>query len=306
MEKLSTMKSCFEGRLTENGKKAFISAPAKINLFLKVTGVRDDGYHDIYSWFQAIDLADHMEIEQNSGENIEISVNRTDIPTGPDNLVYQAAERIRQICGSPIGFKIKLFKNIPAGAGLGGGSSDAAAFIKAADQLLNLGLTHAKKVKIGLDIGSDIPFFFSTGQAEVTGRGEIVKDLPLPLNYRLGLITPHFEIRASEAYRKLNLDLTDSVPKVSLSYCHQIEGLIGSISSLPNDLEEVLSDSHPILEEIRELLSKTGADIVRLTGSGPTVFALFQRKGLITEQLVKTLEGKLWEVNVANPIILSV
>ncbi|MCP4566957.1 MAG: 4-(cytidine 5'-diphospho)-2-C-methyl-D-erythritol kinase [FCB group bacterium] len=304
MEKLSTMNACYEGRIDKSGESIFISAPAKINLFLKITGKRTDGYHDIHSWFQTIDLNDHLEIRITSSSDITIEVNKEDIPTGPDNLVYQAAEKIQRISDRDIGFDIKLYKQIPSGAGLGGGSSDAAAFIKAADKLLNLGLSRQIKSEIGLEIGSDIPFFFSRGQAEVTGKGENVKEIALPTDYRVGLVTPRFEIRASEAYRKFNLDLTDSLQDINLLCCHQIEDLIDVMSGLPNDLEKLLFESYPILGEIQKVLSKSGADIVRLTGSGPTVYALFRREGLIAEQFLKLFEGGSWDLNIAGPVIL--
>lgn len=301
---MSTKTACYEGRIDASGESIFISAPAKINLFLKITGKRTDGYHDIHSWFQTIDLNDHLEIRINSGSDITIEINKDDIPIGPDNLVYQAAERIQRIYDRNIGFKVKLYKQIPAGAGLGGGSSDAAAFIKAADKLLNLGLSRQKKSEIGLEIGSDIPFFFSRGQAEVTGRGENVKEITLPTDYRVGLVTPRFEIRASEAYRKFNLDLTDSLQDINLLCCHQIKDLIDLVSGLPNDLEKLLFESYPILDEIKGILSKSGADIVRLTGSGPTVYALFRGEGLIAEHFLKLFEGGSWDINIACPVIL--
>lgn len=297
---------CFEGQVNESRKAIIISAPAKINLFLKVTGKRPDGYHNIYSWFQAIDLADHLEIELQDDAGIEISTNLDDLPTGEDNLVFKAARLIQDRSGVNAGFRVKLWKNIPVAAGLGGGSSDAAAFIKAADKLLNLGLSRAEMAEIGLEIGSDVPFFFSHGQAEVTGKGEKVKDITLPTDYYIGLAIPPFHISAGEAYRKLKMDLTGLNSSVSLRRCQQTGKLFGSIAAMANDLEMALLESYPILDKIKEELIKTGADIVRLTGSGPTVFALYRDKGLVRKELARSFERRGWGFKIAKPAILPI
>ncbi len=295
---------CFDGRVKEGGKAIFISAPAKINLFLKVTGKRPDGYHNIYSWFQAIDLADHLEIELQDDAGIEISTNLDDLPTGEDNLIFKAARLIQNRSRANTGFRVKLWKNIPVAAGLGGGSSDAAAFIKAADKLLNLGLSRTEMAGIGLEIGSDVPFFFSRGQAEVTGRGEKVKDITLPTDYYIGLAIPPFHISAREAYRKLKMDLTGLNSSVSLKRCQQTGRLFSIVDTLANDLERALLESYPILDRIKEELTKTGADIVRLTGSGPTVFALYRDKGLARKELARSFERRGWDFKIAKPVIL--
>lgn len=294
---------CFDGAISPDRRKVFISAPAKINLFLKVLRKRSDGYHDIYSWFQALDLADHMEIEAIDGDHIELINDTAGIPTGPENLVYQAAELIREEIASPLGFRIKIWKNIPVAAGLGGGSSDAAACIKGIDRLLGLGLSREKMQKIGLEIGSDVPFFFGPGQAEVTGRGENIRDLDLPIDYRVILATPPLAIRAAEAYGKVRLDLTNPFADISLNRKEARE-FFCAISGLENDLERALCSSYPILSEIRVKLEGTGADIVRLSGSGPTMFALFGHKDTAEEKIVAACEGEEWDCRWCRPVIL--
>ncbi len=293
----------FAGRVNQGGSEIFISAPAKINLFLKVTGKRPDGYHDIYSWFQAVDLADHLLIRKLTKPDILIETNWESIPIGPNNLVYKAAELIQRNFGRNLGFKITLFKQIPAGAGLGGGSSDAAAFIKAANKLVNLNLSRQEMEKIGLEIGSDVPFFFGTGQAEVCGRGENVKSFQLPIDYKVILVTPDFEIRAAKAYRILKLDLTEPLRNVNLICCKTTAELFGVISQMANDLEIELKKLYPVLGDIEERLIKAGARIARLSGSGPTIFGLFD-KGAVEEEFALSFVGEGWGCFDVDPLIL--
>jgi len=197
-----------------------------------------------------------------------------------------------------------LKKGIPVAAGLGGGSSDAAAFIKGIDKLLGLCLSRNQMEKTGLEIGSDVPFFFSRGQAEVSGRGENVKNIAISSDYEVLLVTPPFPISAREAYQKVRLDLTSSFSNISLSYCQKASKLFGVISDTTNDLERALLDSYAVLARIKHKLTKTGADIVRLSGSGPTVFALYERKGRIEDKLARSFEREGWFYRLAKPIIL--
>ncbi len=305
MKTFATSVPCFGGEISPDRKRIFISAPAKINLFLKVLGKRPDGYHDIHSWFQAVDLADHLEIEARSGNTVTVITDADNIPAGPENLVYQAARLMANRQAPGRGFIIKLWKHIPVAAGLGGGSSDAAACLKGINKLLDLGLTRRQMEEIGLDIGSDVPFFFSRGQAEVTGRGESVHEISLPVDYRVVLVTPPISIRASEAYAKMRMDLTNSFAGISLNSCQQAEELVCAISGVGNDLETALAESYPILGKIREGLKGTGADIVRLSGSGPTVFVLYSgHKAFTEEKIFAAFEGEGWGCYVTSPVIL--
>jgi 4-diphosphocytidyl-2-C-methyl-D-erythritol kinase len=304
MDRLPKVTPNWDGTIQSGKKAILIPAPAKINLFLKVLGKRPDGYHDIFSWFQALDLCDYLEIAKSDGNDIEIETDVDNIPTGPDNLVYQAAMEIRRRCPQIGGLKIRLWKRIPVGAGLGGGSSDAASLLKGINRLFDLGLDSEVMEEMGLKSGSDVPFFFSRGQAEVTGRGEIVNSIELPTNYRVALVTPPFEIRAAEAYRKLRLDLTAPLGGVKFKGCRQARELIEFISGLQNDLERALRESYPILDKIGEKLTKTGADIVRLSGSGPTMFALYGESTLSEKKLRQLFRGEAWGLKISCPIVL--
>jgi len=295
----------FGGKISPDNETIKITAPAKINLFLHVLGRRPDGYHNIYSWFQAIDLADILTISRRDDSELILTTTANNIPTDEKNLIIKAALALRQKTGLNSGFDIKLDKNIPVGAGLGGGSSDAAAYIRGINQLLNLNLPRTEMAEIGLEIGSDVPFFFSCGQAEVTGRGEIVRDIELPLNYTILLVNPGFEVSAGEAYRKITIDLTSRHPDLNFRCCKHVEHLFEVLSSAINDLEKGVQKSYPSLGKIRGILEKTGAPIIRLTGSGPTVFALLMNKGRFEEDLIRSKLEKTWGLTITSPVRFS-
>ncbi len=296
-------KTCFEGWIGSDSNSITISAPAKINLFLKITGKRPDGFHDIFSWFQALDLCDHIKLSI-TDKDISIKTNYPDVPTDESNLAYRAASAVFRSRNIQTGLNIELFKQIPVAAGLGGGSSDAASVIKGLNILLELGMNRTEMAEIGAGIGSDVPFFFSRGQAEVSGRGEIVKDIEIPTDYRAVLVTPHFPIRAAEAYERLKLDLTEPIDVSNFTCCRKAIELFGVISQVANDLERALRESYPVLDRIAVNFANTRAGVVRLSGSGPTVFALFDNDALVKEEFASSFEGKGWDWRIANPVVL--
>ncbi|MCK5124761.1 MAG: 4-(cytidine 5'-diphospho)-2-C-methyl-D-erythritol kinase [candidate division Zixibacteria bacterium] len=297
-------RNCYTGKIADSGLTIDIDAPAKINLFLKVTGKRPDGYHNIFSWFQALDLADSIKITKIPGNDIKIKTNHPDVPEDESNLVCKAIRLMQDRFSLDSGFQINLEKNIPVAAGLGGGSSDAASAIKGLNRLFNLGLSSQKMSKIGQKIGSDVPFFFSSGQAEVSGRGEIVKNIVLPTDYWVLLVTPRFAIRASEAYERLKLDLTEPLDNCNFTCCRKASELFEVISDVANDLERALRSAHPLLGEINDKLANTRAGVVRLSGSGPTVFALFDNDALLEKEFASSFVGKGLDWRFANPVIL--
>ena len=295
----------FNGSISPDKRFIKIAAPAKINLFLHVLGKRPDGYHNIHSWFQGIALSDGLIISQRDDRKLVLTTAAQNIPTDEKNLAIKAALVLRQKLGLNLGFDIKLDKKIPVGAGLGGGSSDAAALIRGVNGLLELNLSRAKMAEIGLEIGSDVPFFFSGGQAEVIGRGEIVNDIDLPLDYTILLVNPGFEISAGEAYRNLTIDLTSPHQDLNFRCCKQVEHLFDVLSQTANELEKGVQKSYPTLDRIRGFLEKTGAPIIRLTGSGPTMFALLMNKGRKEENLTRLKLEKTWGFIITSPVKFS-
>ena len=284
-------------------KKLTIKAPAKVNLFLKVLGKRPDGYHDIYSWFQAVDLFDILTLNRIEDPSFSLHITGTDdLKADDSNLVIKAARLMFGRFDLAGGLEITLHKNIPVSAGLAGGSSDAAATMEGINRLFGLGLGGRQLARIGLKLGSDIPFFFSGGQAEVTGRGEKIKKIYLPLNYCLILITPDILISTAESYAGLKMGLTSPGNVIKLFRCKDFKELVGRSLESGNDFERAHFRSFPELPEIRDALENIGAAVTRMSGSGPTMFGMFE---YIPEgdDLHRITRGN-WRMNAVRPITL--
>ena len=284
-------------------EKIEVKAPAKINLFLKILNKRDDGYHNIYSWFQAVSLYDRIVYGKISEAGLRLRHNGPSIlPTDEKNLIIKTAQLMFERFNLNGGLDIDLKKNIPISAGVGGGSSDAAATIYAIDKLYELSLSNEKMQEIGQKLGSDVPFFFSSGQAEITGRGEIIKNISIPLNYSLILIKPKLSISTSESYSALKRDLTRSSEIIKLFCYKDFREMISNLSEIENDFEKGHLESFPILKKVRTALVNAGADFVRMSGSGPTIYGLFRNmpEGDDLKQIIRDD----WLYYVVKPIIL--
>jgi 4-diphosphocytidyl-2-C-methyl-D-erythritol kinase len=253
-----------------------ILAPAKINWALSVIRKRSDGYHDILSIVQAIDLYDYLAFEES--DNIEIQTNST--IRMENNLVYKAIIALKNFTGIKKGIRVTLKKEIPIGGGLGGGSSDAASTLKALNEFWRLKLSLENLIQIGASIGSDIPFFLNLPICIIEGRGEIVKPLKIDKTYTLLLVKPSFGISTKWAYESLNLktQLTENYEKINNNIWQLYQNLKkGDIENLYlwNDLEVVVSKQYPEIEMIKKMLIKAGAKVSLMSGSGATVFGLF-------------------------------
>ncbi len=249
-----------------------IKAYAKVNLTLEVLGRRDDGYHDIASIVQTVDLFDTLSLEPS--ETIELEWDRPE-PVSPDNLVLRAAAMLRDVAGVDKGAQIRLQKAVPLSAGLGGGSSDAAAALHGLNQIWQLGMSIDDLMPVAADLGSDVPFFLHGGTAMVQGRGERVRPLPPADLEWLILLVPDIHIPDKTAM--LYGSLSDrNMTRGALT--RKLEARIMGGGDVPpqflfNAFDEVASDAFPGLEEYREGLSSAGAREVHLAGSGPTLFA---------------------------------
>jgi 4-diphosphocytidyl-2-C-methyl-D-erythritol kinase len=253
-----------------------ILAPAKINWALSVIRKRSDGYHDILSIVQAIDLYDYLAFEES--DNIEIQTNST--IRMENNLVYKAIIALKNFTGIKKGIRVTLKKEIPIGGGLGGGSSDAASTLKALNEFWRLKLSLENLIQIGASIGSDIPFFLNLPICIIEGRGEIVKPLKIDKTYTLLLVKPSFGISTKWAYESLNLktQLTENYEKINNNIWQLYQNLKkGDIENLYlwNDLEVVVSKQYPEIEMIKKMLIKAGAKASLMSGSGATLFGLF-------------------------------
>lgn len=256
--------------------KVRVEAPAKINLFLQVLNRRPDGYHNINSLFQAVSLRDTLTVALADAPGVRLDVIGEDgLPAGEDNLVVRAARLMAREFGLNQGLHIVLEKRIPVAAGLGGGSSDAAATIEAINHLFGLRLAPPDRMHLGLLLGSDVPFFFTRGQALVRGRGELMEETEFPTDYGLLLVNPGFPLSTATAYAALKRNLTDSGVPFNLPCCRAVDEYVHHLGQADNDFESIHRRSHPELDEIAGELLKRGAVLARMSGSGPTVFGLF-------------------------------
>jgi 4-diphosphocytidyl-2-C-methyl-D-erythritol kinase len=271
-----------------------LESPAKVNLNLEILKKREDDYHEIRTLLQKISLHDTLHFSLKKGKRISITTNHPHLPVGKGNLVYQAVQSILERSDYRNGIHINIEKRIPLGAGLGGGSSNAATTLKALNQLLKINLRTKELMEIGLGIGADLPFFFLEGAAIGSGIGERLKKIELPTFWYV-LIYPNFEVSTHWAYQ--NFVLT----KVTFHFnIHQFLKNPKEISNiLWNDLEEVVSLKYPQIKVMKEILTSAGALGASMTGSGPTVFGVFieKEKALNAYKKVKKrVRGKGWLV----------
>jgi 4-diphosphocytidyl-2-C-methyl-D-erythritol kinase len=272
---------------------------AKINLCLYVLGKRKDGYHQIVSVMQAIDLADKLELFK-LPSGIKIECNNPDIPCDKGNLAYLAADAFFKKCKIKGGVGIKLDKKIPIASGLGGGSSNAASVLKGLNQLYKTNLSEQELSSLGAKIGSDVPFFFSKGQALVKGRGEIVQNIDIFDKYWLVLVKPNFEISTSWAYKALKIGLTTKPIEINLKVCKEKLSFFSAISSWENHLEMVVFKEYPIIKNIKQTLINLGTAKASMSGSGPTVYGLLENKSLAEEVKAKIGKGD-WQIYMTRP-----
>lgn len=265
-----------------------VRAPAKINLFLRVTGRRADGYHTLQTRMQKVGLFDLLEVRR-GGEGVRLHCVGADLPENADNLVHRAAslflETVAQRRGRTLGgVNISLTKNIPIAAGLGGGSSDAAAALKVLNALFEAGLTAGELAAIGLELGADVPFFLADAPAALAvGIGEILTPVvPLSGCFVL-LVNPGFSVSTRWVYQTFALTKEEKTT-IFKNFRESADPagrpcLPASVEGLPpaleNDLEAVTITRYPEIGRIKEELLVHGAVAALMSGSGPTVFALF-------------------------------
>jgi len=267
--------------------KLYLRAPAKVNLFLGILGRRPDGFHEIESLLAPVSLFDVLEIERRSRGIAFSCVGLRGVPR-EKNLAYRAAEAFIAAFGPAGGVRIRLKKKIPAGAGLGGGSSDAAAVLNAMDRLFPGLAAPTALGELAASLGSDVPFFLGGRPAWVHGRGDLVEPLGQPLSrFHAVLVYPGFGVSTAWAYaawdsrhgnrgrrRGANPELT--ARGRSASNLRPVRAENGTIRGLRNDFEGVVFEAHPLLYGLKGALYACGAYGVLLSGSGSTVFGLFE------------------------------
>ena len=251
-------------------------ANAKINLFLEALNKRPDGYHNIETVFQSIDLHDVITLREKASEGVEIKCDAPRVPLDSSNLVYRAAELLSAESGERRGVEIDIMKRIPVGAGLAGGSTDAAATLAGLNELWELGYSVDDLLSLGSKLGADVPFCIMGGTALGRGRGDELTRLEPFSGAPVVIANPGFQVSTAWAYGSLgNLGLT--IEKKSATI------LVGKIQQrdaanigkeLFNIFESVVAEKYPPIREIKEEFMRAGALGALMSGSGPTVFAL--------------------------------
>jgi 4-diphosphocytidyl-2-C-methyl-D-erythritol kinase len=245
-------------------------APAKINLSFEIKGRREDGFHEIETLMAPISLRDRLTIERVAGKDgIDFSCDDSSLPDGENNLVVKAANLFQETTGITAGIKITLEKSIPHGAGLGGGSSDAASTLLGLNELFETHLERKALMELAAQIGSDVPFFITGSAAVCRGRGEIVEPTTLPASFRLLLVKPDFGVPTPWAYQNWK----DSRELPGVEYAAQDSSGL----HLVNDLERPVFEKFIVLGHLKtwlRLQREVGAAL--LSGSGSTLFAVLR------------------------------
>lgn len=261
-------------------------AYAKVNLGLEVLYRRDDGYHELRTILQTIDLHDRLSFE-NRASGIELVVDERVVPGGEDNLVTRAARLLAGRLNRPAGARIELDKRIPVGRGLGGGSADAAMTLLALNELWEGGLSLAALCRFGAELGMDVPFFLHGGTALGIGRGDEVFPLARQVDLPIVLILPDFSISTAAAYRELILTKRESSLKLQDFASSSFSGKNG-LPELTNDLEAATREHLTSIKEHKKSLLELGATASLMSGSGSAVFGIFD-DGAVGESAARSL-----------------
>lgn len=269
-----------------------VRSPAKINLFLNVTGKRPDGYHELESIFQTVSLSDTIEFKE-TRRGISIATDHPNLLTDRSNLIYQAADLIKRTYRVKQGLRMFLHKRIPIGGGLGGGSSNAAATLKALNQLWHLGISLDELARLGAQLGSDVPFFIYGGTALVKGRGEIVFPLQINCQPHYLLVCPDILVPTKNIYQNLKKYLTKPSYYVSEIINELIRGDINKTRGfLHNSLEPIALRLYPKLKSVYKQLKEASPEGVLLSGSGSSIFVMCSSKKEV-KQLANRLHSNL-------------
>ncbi|HEX6938443.1 MAG TPA: 4-(cytidine 5'-diphospho)-2-C-methyl-D-erythritol kinase [Longimicrobiales bacterium] len=260
-----------------HGDALRVDAPAKVNLTLRILAREDAGYHQIETLFCALDLADTLELRP-GGDGIRLEVEGAEIGPVEDNLVFRAARAFQDATGIEQHVAIRLRKEVPAGAGLGGGSSDAAATLDALNELHGRPLDDAALVDLAATLGSDVPFFLCRSPfALAWGRGDRLLPLPAPPRAPALVAVPGFPIPTAEAYRALaaHRARTGAAPGAAVVPLHALGTWEDIAAAAVNDFEPPTFERFPELARLKRLLLDTGATLALLSGSGSALFGIF-------------------------------
>lgn len=254
-----------------------LKALAKINLGLDVVRRREDGYHEVRMIMQTIHLYDKLDIRKTKESGIAITSNLSYVPTNENNLVYKAGKLLMDEFDIQEGVSVHLQKRIPVAAGMAGGSSDAAAMLYGMNQIFDLGLSRRELMERGVKIGADVPYCLMRGTALAEGIGEKLTSLPPMVKCPVLIAKPAISVSTKFVYENLKLneetihpDINQLITDIKNKDLHAIAGHMGNV------LETVTIPEYPVIAKIKEQMMKSGAVNAMMSGSGPTVFGLFE------------------------------
>ncbi len=253
-----------------------ILSPAKINLFLQVTGKRSDGYHELFSLMCCVTLCDTIYLQFGT-EKIEIVSSHPQLPLDETNLAHKAAALYLKALGAKEGVKITIEKSIPLAAGLGGGSSNAASVLRGLNQHYGFPFSRDRLMSLGLGLGADVPFLLFQKPALASGIGEKLAAYSEPLPYSVIIVDPGFGVSTAEVFQNLNLRLTKCKKKITKPFLKNTGYNVAV--HLCNDLEAVTVSKYPEIKLVKQQLNQHGALGALMSGSGPAVFGLFSDSG---------------------------
>lgn len=279
-----------------------LQAFAKINLGLDVLGKREDGYHEVRMIMQTIRMYDQLDMRKSVEPGIHLTTNKKYIPVDENNLVWRAAKLMMDTCGIIEGVSIHLHKVIPVAAGMAGGSSDAAATLVGMNRLFHCGLSKEKMMELGVQIGADVPYCVLRGTALAEGIGEKLTVLPPMPDCWILIGKPGISVSTKYVYTTLDLN-TDTVhPDIDgMKKALEDGNLYGITERMGNVLQDVTIPAYPEVERIKEQMKTLGAVNAMMSGSGPTVFGIFDN-----EEKAQEACQKLWESGSCQQVFLTV
>ncbi|MCX7749842.1 MAG: 4-(cytidine 5'-diphospho)-2-C-methyl-D-erythritol kinase [Clostridia bacterium] len=271
-----------------------LKAHAKINLSIDVLRKRPDGYHDVRMIMQTVELHDKVIIEE-IDNGIDVVCESRWIPSGSGNIAYKAANLLINEYKISRGVRIKIDKKIPVSAGLAGGSSDAAAVIKGMDKLFSLNLPEQELLRLGKQIGADVPYCIKGGTMLAEGIGEILTELSPLARTDIVLIKPRIGVSTPWVYKNLNLDEIKERPDIDLIIEDIKENRVGNIArNMKNVLETVTIPKYTVIHDIKNQLVELGAVGSLMSGSGPSVFGIFESKEAAKKAFEK-IKNERWD-----------
>lgn len=259
--------------------KIELKALGKINLGLDILGRRDNGYHDVRMVMQTVYLYDRVFLEKTREDRIQIETNISYLPVNENNIAYKAADLLKKEFHMEGGIRIRLEKHIPVAAGMAGGSSDAAAVLFGMNRLFGLGLSEEELKERGVKLGADVPYCIMRGTVLAEGIGEILTPLPpMPKCYIL-IAKPPLSASTKTVYEKIDRQGIESHPDIDGILSGLSGGDINKVAaSMGNVLEQVMLKEYPVLQTIKDVMIKAGALNAMMSGSGPTVFGIFDSR----------------------------